>query len=295
LLFFRSADWCPFCKGQLVDLEGAQAAFAGRGINVAGVSYDSQAILGDFARRRSITYPLLSDASSSLIDAFGIRNPEGKGMQAGIPYPGYYLIEPDGAIRERYFETAYVNRLTANNLYEELFAASAVHTTGKVVDATPHVSVTTTQSDEDVTPGAVVRLDVNLTPGPDTHVYAPGAEKMDYRVVALKIDPSDLYTATATNYPKPENMNFPELKQVVPVYTGKTVFSTSVAAQVSAKTMAIFTQNPRLEIKGELEYQACTSSVCFPPVKAPVEWRIQLRQLDRERVPEAIQHKQPGA
>jgi thiol-disulfide isomerase/thioredoxin len=21
LLFFRSADWCPFCKGQLVDLE----------------------------------------------------------------------------------------------------------------------------------------------------------------------------------------------------------------------------------------------------------------------------------
>ena len=24
LLFFRSADWCPFCKGQLVDLEGAR-------------------------------------------------------------------------------------------------------------------------------------------------------------------------------------------------------------------------------------------------------------------------------
>ena len=73
LLFFRSADWCPFCKGQLVDLEGAQKAFASRGINVAGVSYDSQAILSDFARRRSISYPLLSDTSSSLIDAFGIR------------------------------------------------------------------------------------------------------------------------------------------------------------------------------------------------------------------------------
>src|SRR5277367_480471 len=51
LLFFRSADWCPFCKGQLVNLEGAQKAFAAKGINVAAVSYDSPAILADFAKR----------------------------------------------------------------------------------------------------------------------------------------------------------------------------------------------------------------------------------------------------
>ena len=117
LLFFRSADWCPFCKGQLVDLQGTQKAFAAKGINVAGVSYDSVAILADFAKRRSITYPLLSDTSSSLIDAFGIRNPEGTGTEAGIPYPGYYLIGRNGVIQKRFFETAYVNRLTASNLY----------------------------------------------------------------------------------------------------------------------------------------------------------------------------------
>ena len=49
LLFFRSADWCPFCKGQLVDLESAQKAFAAKGINVAAVSYDSPAVLANFA------------------------------------------------------------------------------------------------------------------------------------------------------------------------------------------------------------------------------------------------------
>src|SRR5271169_4182016 len=43
LLFFRSADWCPFCKGQLVDLEATQKAFAAKGVNVAAVSYDSSA------------------------------------------------------------------------------------------------------------------------------------------------------------------------------------------------------------------------------------------------------------
>src|SRR5271168_678387 len=103
LLFFRSADWCPFCKGQLVDLEGTQKAFAAKGIHVAAVSYDSPAILADFARRRSITYPLLSDSSSSLIDAFGIRNPVATGIEAGIPFPGYYLINSEDVIQKRFF------------------------------------------------------------------------------------------------------------------------------------------------------------------------------------------------
>ena len=53
LLFFRSADWCPFCKGQLVDLEGAQQAFAAKGIGVAAISYDSPEILANFAKRNA--------------------------------------------------------------------------------------------------------------------------------------------------------------------------------------------------------------------------------------------------
>jgi peroxiredoxin len=291
LLFFRSADWCPFCKGQLVDLEGTQKAFAAKGVNVAAVSYDSPAILASFAKRRSITYPLLSDGSSALIDKFGIRNPEGTGMQAGIPYPGFYLIDRQGIIRKRFFETAYVNRLTSSNLYEYLYGEFALPTPTKQLESTPHVTITTAQSDTDVTPGAVVRLIVSLTPGPDTHVYAPGAEKQQYHVTSLTITPSDLYVATATSYPKSELLNFPELKETVPVYTGKTVFTTSVAAVVNRTTIPIFAQNPRIAIKGELEYQACTPTVCFPPVKTPVEWALNLRQLDRDRAPADIQHK----
>jgi peroxiredoxin len=291
LLFFRSADWCPFCKGQLVDLEGAQKAFAAKGINVAGVSYDSPAILADFSRRRSITYPLLSDKSSALIDKFGIRNPEGTGMEAGIPFPGYYLIDRHGTIQKRFFETAYVNRLTANSLYENLFGESPLPIPAKQIDATPHVTVTTSQSDVDVAPGAIVRLVATITPGPDTHVYAPGAEKQQYHVVTLTISPSDLYVAAATSYPPSESMNFPELKEVVPVFTGPTALSTSVAAVVSKKTIPLFAQVPHLTIKGQLEYQACTSTVCFSPVKVPLEWTLNIRPLDRERVPEAIQHK----
>jgi len=291
LLFFRSADWCPFCKGQLVDLEGAQKEFASQGINVAAVSYDSRVILSDFARRRSITYPMLSDASSSLIDAFGIRNPEGTGIEAGIPFPGYYLIDRHGVIRQRFFETAYVNRLTANNLYSYLFGESPLPTPVRQLDDTPHITLTTTQSDASVAPGAVVRVVATVTPGPDTHVYAPGAEKQQYHVMALTIEPSELYTATATSYPPSELFHFAELNETVPVYSHATVLFASVAAVVNGKTIPNFARESRIAVKGKLEYQACTSKICFSPVKVPVEWTLNLRPLDRERVPEPIQHK----
>ena len=96
-------------------------------------------------------------------------------MQAGIPYPGYYLIDPNGTIQKRFFETAYVNRLTANHhLYKSLFDESISSMPARVLDSTPHVTVTLAQSDEDATPGAVVRLDAIVEPGSDTHIYAPG-------------------------------------------------------------------------------------------------------------------------
>ncbi len=291
LLFFRSADWCPFCKGQLVDLEGAQKAFAAKGINVAAISYDSPAILADFTKRRAITYPLLSDKNSELIDKFGIRNPEGTGMQAGIPYPGFYLIDPHGVIVKRYFETAYVNRLTANSLYANLFGDVPLPAASRTLDATPHVTISTSQSDVSVAPGAVVRLSVNLTPAAETHVYAPGAEKYQYIVTTLNFPKSDLYTTGDTSYPKSEILSVPELDQKVPVYDNRVQLNTQVAAVVNRTTVPRFAQDPKLDILGELTYQACTKTVCFPPVKVPVDWTLNLKPLDRERVAENIQHK----
>ena len=291
LLFFRSADWCPFCKGQLVDLEGMQKAFAAKGIGVAAVSYDSPAILADFAKRRAITYPLLSDPSSKLIDGFGIRNREATGMQAGIPYPGYFLIDPHGVINKRFFETEYYNRLTASNLYDNLFHEFALPLPAKQVPATPYVTIQTIQSDAAVTPGAVFQVAVSITPGADTHIYAPGAEKLNYHVASLVIEPSKLYSISAVNYPKSEMMNFPELAQTVPVFTGMTLLTTSIAATVNEQTMAKFAAHPDLPIKGVVNYQACTSKVCYPPTSVNVAWDIHLQPLDRQRAPESMQHK----
>jgi hypothetical protein len=48
---------------------------------------------------------------------------------------------------------------------------------------------------------------------------------------------------------------------------------------------------PKLELRGTLEYQACSDRVCFPPATLDLAWTVKLSPLDRERSPQAIQHK----
>ena len=45
-----------------------------QGLGLAAISYDSVAALKNFADRKHITYPLLSDSDSKIIRAFGILN-----------------------------------------------------------------------------------------------------------------------------------------------------------------------------------------------------------------------------
>ena len=74
LVFYRSADWCPYCKTQLAELQTRAADLAKNGIGLTAVSYDAVPILADFSKRRGITFPLLSDPGSATIKRYGILN-----------------------------------------------------------------------------------------------------------------------------------------------------------------------------------------------------------------------------
>ncbi|CAN5557990.1 hypothetical protein BH09PLA1_BH09PLA1_17190 [soil metagenome] len=86
------------------------------GITVIAISYDSVEVLAKFAGKRQITFPLLSDAGSKTIRAYGILNPDGKGMAEGIPYPGTFLIDKQGVIRAKIFVDGYRERHSTDEL-----------------------------------------------------------------------------------------------------------------------------------------------------------------------------------
>jgi peroxiredoxin len=122
LFFFRSADWCPYCQAQMMDLNTANAAIERRGYKMAGISYDTPEILSTFIERRNIAYTLLSDPKSEIIDRYELRDPQYRpGSRAyGVPRPIILVIERSGTIKAKLYEETYQKRPPAALVVETL-------------------------------------------------------------------------------------------------------------------------------------------------------------------------------
>ncbi len=112
LMFFRSAEWCPFCQAQLIAMNGGAAEIERRGYKLVGVSYDDPSKNKAFADRRGITYELLSDPGSKVIDGWGLHDPQyPPGNRAyGVPRPAIFVIDRKGVIRASLAEETYQKR-----------------------------------------------------------------------------------------------------------------------------------------------------------------------------------------
>jgi peroxiredoxin Q/BCP len=112
LLFFRSAAWCPYCQAQLIELNMGVTDMEKRGYRLAGLSYDAPDVLDGFAAKRGLTYTLLSDPRSEVIDRFGLRDPQyAAGSKAyGVPRPIIFIVGRDGTIKAKLFEDTFKKR-----------------------------------------------------------------------------------------------------------------------------------------------------------------------------------------
>jgi peroxiredoxin Q/BCP len=93
------------------------------GVQLVGISYDSPALLKRFSDKAKITFPLLSDPESKTIEAYHIRNEAARGKAEGVPNPGTFVLDREGAIRAKLFLEGYRVRHTTEALAE---AARAV-------------------------------------------------------------------------------------------------------------------------------------------------------------------------
>lgn len=112
IAFVRSADWCPFCKRQIIELNKSNDDFTRRGVNLVALSYDSVEILNMFADKQEINYTLVSDEESKVIDAFGIRNMKHEEGSSGygIPHPGIMVFDGSGILVAKFAEEGYRKR-----------------------------------------------------------------------------------------------------------------------------------------------------------------------------------------
>jgi peroxiredoxin len=147
-----------------------------QGLGLAAISYDSVAVLENFADRQHITFPLLSDPESKIRHAFDILNETvGQGTAFyGILNPGTYVIDPQGRVVSKHFEDDYRERVSATDILIQDFGKAA--DAAREVAETKHLRLTTSASTPVARPGHRIALSLEIDLKPKMHVYAPGVQ-----------------------------------------------------------------------------------------------------------------------
>ena len=273
-----------------MELQSRYADLQARGLGLAVITYDSTDTLAGFAAAQGIEYPLLSDAGSATIRAYDLLNRELDPARApaeqrqmmqrmyGVPYPGTFLLDPDGRVSERYFEPSYQERFTVSSIAVRLGDPIAGTDRGAVQVETNHLAAVAWATDDVVAPGNRFSLVVDVTPKPEMHVYAPGDHT--YRVIRLRVDEPGFVRAHEVAYPASEIFHFEPLDERVEVYQSPFRLVQEVTIPMSREIAGqAAAPDGTVTIEGALEYQACDHEVCYIPAEVPLTWTLAWRPL----------------
>lgn len=276
-----------------MELESRIEGFSKRGLAVAALSYDSIEVLRDFAARKHITFPLLSDPDSRIIRRFGIMNtfdyPEGH-MAHGVPFPGTFVANAEGVILDRDFEAEYQERRTAASLLISMGEDGDASIKEIVKD---QFVLKTSLSNDEVAPGRRVTIVLDFLMAPKMHAYAPGVK--GYRPLNFRLSANPFVTAHEVRFPEPQPYTFAPLNETVPVFASHFRVLQDVTAlgpgRPPASATAPVNQVTQIDLSGVLDYQVCSDTVCYAPSSIPLNWTLKVIPLDRERAPEALRKK----
>ncbi|GGT57455.1 MULTISPECIES: thioredoxin-dependent thiol peroxidase [Actinomadura] len=104
ILYFYPAAMTPGCTKESVDFEGSLPELEAAGVTVVGVSPDKPAKLAKFRDKEGLTFPLLSDPDTKVLQAYGAYGEKklyGKAVVGVIR--STFLIDADGKIEKSYY------------------------------------------------------------------------------------------------------------------------------------------------------------------------------------------------
>jgi hypothetical protein len=276
-----------------VELEKNKEEFGKLGLGVAAVSYDSGAVLHNFAERKGIHFPLLSDPDSRVIRQLNILNDTVPKDSAffGVPFPGSFLLDAKGVIVAKYFQDDYRERYTSADILAHQFGV--IPDSAKTDVQGRQLTLTATASNAIVAPGQSLALALNIELKPNMHVYAPGVE--GYIAIEWKMKDSDAAAAEDVKFPPSEKLYLKAIDETVPVFRGEFRLTRDIVIGPEAKLKPLVDGAGKFTIEGTLRYQACDDRLCYIPQELPLKWTFEYEGLDRQRVPSELQRTAPGA
>jgi peroxiredoxin Q/BCP len=115
IVYFYPAAMTPGCTKEAIDFRDALPELTAAGVAVVGISPDKEPKLAKFRDRDELTFPLLSDPDTKVLQAYGAYGEKklyGKTTVGVIR--STFVIDPDGKIERAYYNvkaTGHVERL----------------------------------------------------------------------------------------------------------------------------------------------------------------------------------------
>ncbi|MGE3794382.1 MAG: redoxin domain-containing protein [Dehalococcoidia bacterium] len=272
IVFHRGAAWCPFCRTQVLEMQRRLGDFEAAGVTVMAISPDPPQALVDFAAQQGVTFPLLSDADSSVIRRFGILNTliDPDEPFYGIPYPGVYVTDSEGVVRAKFFRRYYRERDTAETvLHEGLqipvdMSANPAGRDGAEVSAVLGAPALAFRQ------RANVYVRIALEAG--THANGPAvAEGLIPTSVTVRA-PEQVGVGEAV-YPSTRPFVVSGVAEPVPVFEGD--------VEIAVPIVSKFDEGESFPLEVEVRYQACTERECLLPRTQVVRLEVPIVPLNR--------------
>ena len=122
----------------------------------------------------------------------------------GIPFPGTFILDTQGRVKQRFFEDFYRERNTVSSLLIKLGDKTAPPVPATKI-STAHFDITTYPSDAGVAPGGRFSVELDIEPRSSVHVYAPGAKGYPARS-RYRSEPHPQVRVLPMRYPDSENL-----------------------------------------------------------------------------------------
>ncbi len=219
----------------------------------------------------------MSDADSTVIDTFGIRNaniPQNHDWY-GVPYPGMYLVNKSGRVFDKHFVSDHSVRESAHSALQERFAVD-IDREGLALTVVRATGVTArawfTSPTIRVAQMTVLTVELELAPG--LHVYGRPLPE-GYIPVYLQVDGGDDLEVKEIVYPPAQPQNFAVIGETLPAYTGH--------VQIKAHYVGKAYEG-RVEVQVTLRYQACDEIRCHLPERIAFVLPLEVLTHDFERV-----------
>lgn len=236
-------------------------------------------MLGDFAAKYGINYPLLADEGSAVIRALGLYNQhlaeqalfygrEARPDQYGVPYPGIFHLDAQGIIVDKQFEQSYRVRPAPVLLLDQLPGAAPLTPASSERVVREGVVVTVGLDAATYRPYEKHVLTATVEMAPGVHVYgAPVPE--GFTALEVGVVPFDGLDVGEVTLPEPHPYRVEGFDEQFMVHHGvvKAVIPFNIVPYHEEVTMSV-----------EISYQACTDSACFPPATIGID--LPLRGID---------------